>query len=53
MIEVLRQLEELARATKAYCEQDSRSERRRQAMIQGANEAIEAARPYLQENDGG
>ncbi len=52
MNEVIRQLEELARATKAYCEQDSRSERRRQAMIKGADEAIAAAQPYLREEDG-
>ncbi len=38
--EVINELRELARATQAYCEQDSRSSARRAAMIQGAKDAI-------------
>lgn len=41
--EVVAELRELARATKAYCEQDSRSDRRRRAVISGANLALEHA----------
>lgn len=47
-IRVIKQLEELARATKCYCEDASRSERRRLAMIEGADEAIEAAKDYIE-----
>lgn len=38
--DVVGELRELARATLAYCEQDSRSERRRREMIRGAQEAL-------------
>ncbi len=38
--EVVNELRELARATEAYCIQDSRSSARRAAMIQGAKDAL-------------
>ncbi len=37
---IVTELRELARATEAYCLQDSRSERRRQAMISGCKLAL-------------
>ncbi len=40
---VVGELRELARATLAYCEQGSRSIRRRAAMIKGAHEALDHA----------
>ncbi len=38
--EVINELRELARATEAYCIQDSRSSRRRADMIQGCKDAL-------------
>ncbi len=46
-VRVIEELEELARATTAYLEQDSRSERRKQAMLDGATQAIANARRYV------
>lgn len=40
---VIGELLSMAYATLAYCEDDSRSPRRRQMMIRGAREAIEIA----------
>lgn len=40
---VVNELRELARATTAYCVEDSRSGRRRDAMISGAEEALRNA----------
>lgn len=42
-LEVVNELRELARATKAYCIEDSRSMRRQDAMITGAEAALEHA----------
>ena len=38
--DVINELRELARATEAYCIQDSRSSARRAAMIQGCKDAL-------------
>ncbi len=46
---VIRQLEEMARASLSYCQDGSRSDGRRMRMIKGAQEAIEAAKPYVEE----
>ncbi len=46
---VIRQLEEMARASLSYCQDGSQSDRRRMRMIEGAHEAIEAAKPYIEE----
>ncbi len=44
---VMKELEEMARATLSYCQDGSKSDRRRMRMIEGAQSAIEAAKPYL------
>ncbi len=49
LYEVVQELEEMARAALSYCIDGSRSERRRMRMIEGAQSAIEAAAPYLEE----
>ncbi len=46
-VRVIEELEELARATIAYLEQGSQSERRKQAMLDGATQAIANARKYV------
>ncbi|KKN66726.1 hypothetical protein LCGC14_0468370 [marine sediment metagenome] len=46
---VIRQLEEMARAALSYAQDGSRSDRRRMRMIEGAQKAIEAAKPYIEE----
>ncbi len=44
---VIAELEEMARASLSYCQDGSRSDRRRMRMIEGAQSAIEAAKPYI------
>ena len=44
---VMVELEEMARAALSYCQDGSKSDRRRMRMIEGAQSAIEAAKPYL------
>ena len=46
---VIEELAEMALAALSYCQDGSRSDRRRMRMIEGAHSAIEAAKPYLEE----
>ena len=49
MMEVMSELEEMARATLSYCQDGSLSDRRRMRMIEGAQSALAAAKPYIEE----
>lgn len=46
---VMKELEEMARAALSYCQDGSKSDRRRMRMIEGAQSAIAAAEPYIKD----